>query len=149
MGESVRPGAGGLDRPASPRFGPDGNLYVSCFSVNQVKRYNGRTGEYIDDFCGGNGLEHAGQMDFGPDGNLYVCSAGSNEVKRYNGRTGEFIDNFISAGSGGIDRPLGFAFGPGGILYLGDRSNAIKRYDARTGKFLGVWRPATVGWCIR
>jgi hypothetical protein len=41
---------GGLDRPRGVRFGPDGNLYVSSFGSDEVLRYTGSTGAFIDAF---------------------------------------------------------------------------------------------------
>lgn len=42
---------GGLIRPYGMAFGPDGNLYVSSFYTDQILRYNGETGEFVDVFA--------------------------------------------------------------------------------------------------
>ena len=54
----------GLDAPNGLVFGPDGNLYVSSANTDQVLRYNGNTGAFIDvfvsadgDFCSSTCLE--------------------------------------------------------------------------------------------
>jgi streptogramin lyase len=41
---------GGLFRPRGVEFGPDGNLYVASFGSDQVLRYEGATGAFIDAF---------------------------------------------------------------------------------------------------
>lgn len=69
-------------------------LFVSSGNTDQVKRYNGVTGAFIDNFAAGGGLSVPNGLVFGSDGNLYVSSAGTNQVLRYNGTTGAFIDNF-------------------------------------------------------
>ena len=47
-------------------------LLCNYNETHSVKRYNGVTGEYIDDFASGNGLENPFEALMGPDGNLYV-----------------------------------------------------------------------------
>jgi outer membrane protein assembly factor BamB len=91
-------------------FGSDGNLYVSSLLTDQVKRFNGTTGAFIDNFASGAGLDGPDGLVFGPDGNLYVSSFLTDQVKRYNGATGAFIDNFASGG--GLDGPSGLVFTP-------------------------------------
>ncbi|MCC3488993.1 MAG: hypothetical protein JGK35_00185 [Microcoleus sp. PH2017_16_JOR_D_A] len=39
---------GGLSRPYGLAFGADGNFYVSSFLTDQILRYNGKTGQFID-----------------------------------------------------------------------------------------------------
>jgi serralysin len=46
---------GGLIRPYELAFGPAGNLYVASFLSDQILRYDGQTGEFIDVFAEGNG----------------------------------------------------------------------------------------------
>ncbi|MBF2025564.1 MAG: PEP-CTERM sorting domain-containing protein [Oscillatoriales cyanobacterium C42_A2020_001] len=75
----------GLTRPYGNAFGPDGNLYVSSFRTNQILRFDGKTGAFIDIFAsdnnGGfgspNGLNGPNGLLFGPDGSLYVTTQGS------------------------------------------------------------------------
>ena len=56
--------SGGLDGPFGLVFGPDGNLYVSSSSTNEVLRYNDTTGAFIDVFASGGGLENPSFLVF-------------------------------------------------------------------------------------
>src|SRR5207237_1444786 len=72
----VRPGSGGLKKPSQFAWGPDGNLYVGSEDTNQVLRYDGTTGAFIDVFVDGNrpdggGLKKPSGLAWGPlDGHL-------------------------------------------------------------------------------
>ena len=99
----VPAGSGGLNGPVGFVFGPDGNLYLTSAFTDQVLRYNGTTGAFIDVFASGGGIDNPSSVRFGPDGNLYVSGFFSHNVARYNGTTGAFIDTFIPAGSGGLN----------------------------------------------
>ena len=149
----VPAGSGGLasgcfQGPGGMLFGPDGNLYVtSGGNSDSVLRYDGRTGEFIDQFVtsGSGGLNQPTGLIFGPDDNLYVSSGNpavpsSDNVLRYDGQTGAFIDEFVPAGSGGMNGPTGLEFGPDGHLYVcGVISDNVLRYDGQTGAFIDVF----------
>jgi hypothetical protein len=148
-------GSGGVITPYGLAFGRDGNLYVStgCCGEsgnNAVKRYNGQTGAYIDDFvpAGTNpgSLHYPEGLTFGPDGNLYVGDVGNDRVTRYDGKTGAYLGDFVTAGSGGLVNPTSLTFGPDANLYVGAfYGHAIKRYDGRTGAYLGDFVSAGTG----
>jgi len=113
---------------------PSLELFVCSFETKEIKRYNGRTGVFLNDFAIGNGLQEPHNAVFGRDGQLYV-SCGNGPVLRFSGKTGQFIDKFASGS--GLDNATGLAFGPDGNLYVADAwSSTIKRFDARTGAFL-------------
>jgi outer membrane protein assembly factor BamB len=112
-------------------FLPDGNLYVT--SANDVKRFDGITGAFIDDFVTGVFFPHT--LTFGPDGNLYAGSESMGGVDRFDGVTGAFIDTFVALGSGGLLNVNGSPFGPDGNLYLVD-GDRVKRYNGMTGAFI-------------
>jgi len=137
--------SGGLFEPIKLVFGPDGNLYVSSFGTNQILKYDGNTGAFIDDFV--SGLSGPLGLDFGPNGNLYVSSYfPTNEVLRYDGNTGAFIDVFVSAGSGGLNTPMGLDFGPNGNLYVSSYfTNEVLRYNGINGGFIDVFISAGSG----
>jgi serralysin len=153
--------SGGLNRPYGVAYGPDGNFYVASFLTDQILRYNGVTGAFIDVFAQG-----IGQADGlnGPNGllfinnSLYVTTQGS--VATINAETGEASGDF-SAGlpsqvlrydslapgatptvfatpepspdSFGFVSLLGLAVGEDGDLYVSDFANDIHRYDLVTG----------------
>ena len=61
--------------------GPDGNLYVSSFSSNEVLRYEGSTGSFMDAYVSSIrpavfdvDLTEPQDLAFGPDGDLFVAA---------------------------------------------------------------------------
>jgi len=129
-------------------FGPDGNLYVSAWGGTKIRRFNGATGQFIDDFVsdGSGGLEASTGIVFGPDRNLYVSCEKTGRVLRYDGKTGVFLGDFVTARLGGLTGPAGLTFGPDGHLYVASRgNNSILRYNGKTGAFIDVFVTAGSG----
>ena len=56
-------------------------------------------------------------------------------IQRFDGTTGAFLGYFVTAGSGGLNSPLWFIFGPDANLYVSDTSG-VKRYNGTTGAFI-------------
>ncbi len=133
LGDFVPPGSGGLNLPDGMDFGADGNLYVSSSLSNQVLRYDGTTGAFIDAFVN-SGLSAPGNLKFGPDGFLYVCNKNTGQVLRFDPGDGSLIDVFASGG--GLVNPVGLLW-DGGLLYVADfNGGAVRRYDATTGAYV-------------
>ncbi|MGG6242488.1 hypothetical protein ACQ4N7_28060 [Nodosilinea sp. AN01ver1] len=156
---------GGLIRPYELAFGPDGNLYVASFLSDQILRYDGETGAFLDVFAEGNGL--AGGLN-GPDGllfindSLYVTTQGS--IATEDPETGDIFPSFsaglpsqllrydsLEAGttptvfatpdpspdSFGFVSLLGLEVGPvDGDLYVSDFAGDILRFDVETGDLI-------------
>ncbi|MGH1493720.1 MAG: Ig-like domain-containing protein [Acidimicrobiales bacterium] len=125
--------------PVQALVGPDGQLYVSGQSSDNVERYNAQTGAYVDEFVssGSGGLNAAGGMAFGPDGNFYVTRTNGGHVLRYDGISGAHIDTFVS---GSASESYGAIFGPDGNLYVGSfNQNNVDRFDGATGAFIDTF----------
>ena len=132
----VSPGEGGLDLPDGMAYGADGHLYVASSNSNQVLRYHGKTGEFIDAFVN-EGLSGPGNLQFGPDGFLYVCNKNTGEVLRFDPIDGSLESVFAS--DGGLTNPVGLMW-KDGLLYVSDfAGGAIRRYDEKTGAFFDIF----------
>ncbi|KAB2847184.1 MAG: T9SS type A sorting domain-containing protein [Melioribacteraceae bacterium] len=114
-------------------------MFVGSRNTHSVKRFNGETGEYIDDFIkpSSGGLSYTQDLAFGPDGNLYVSGRGNQSILKYNPQTGEFIENFTKGYV--LQDPTKFTFAPDGKLYVcqwGTVKKKIVRFDSQTGNFI-------------
>jgi streptogramin lyase len=115
--------------------------------TNNVLRYNGTTGAFIDVFVptGSGGLVNIVGLTFGPDGSLYVGDHGGSQVLRYDGATGAFLDAFVPRYYGGLQGPFGLTFGPDGNLYVTSVfTNSILRYNGVDGEFMDVFSSAAI-----
>lgn len=114
-------------------------LYVGSFNNDSVLRFNGETGQFIDNFVskGEGGLDGPVSLTFDPDEkNLHVISILTNNVLRYSKRTGALTDEFISQESGDLDFPQDLTFGPDDNLYVSNTGrDTINLYDGQTGNF--------------
>ncbi len=84
------------NEPIGLTFGPKGDLFVTSFF--SVKRYDGITGQFLEDFVDSAavGVQRPFDLVFGPDGDLYVSDLQAG-VKRYDGESGAFLSDFVGA----------------------------------------------------
>ena len=145
--------SGGLDGPTGSTFHvdpSDGKLYfyVASDGTDEILRYDGETGEFIDVFVpsSSGGLNAPRDILFGPDGNLYVASAGTDAILRYDGITGAFRDFFVAPGDHGLSNPTGMLFHTDGNLYVSSwGTNEVLRFNGETGRFMNVFVSADDG----
>ncbi len=101
-------------------------LFVSSRNDSSVKRFDGVTGEFIDNF-----------IEPGAGGDLYVSGRGNAHILRFDGATGAFLGAFTWGYS--LDNPTKMTFGPDGMLYVsqwGMKHSAVARFNAVTGQFV-------------
>jgi sugar lactone lactonase YvrE len=143
-----------LKRPYGHAFGPDGYLYVASFRSDEILRFDGATGAFVDVFASGDGtadgLNGPNDLHFGPDGKLYVTTQGSvadglggidfsqkSQILRYDIATGlgeVFADQPPpDPASFGFVSFLGLATGPDGRLWTTDFANGLRVYDYADG----------------
>ena len=167
LGNLFPTGFSGQFNPRAVVFGPDGDLYVASFDVNNplvgnVLKFDTGTGAYsVVAFNNGDGIADPGEtqdlhrpegLTFGPDGNLYVTSfrADTNDIDRIvvlNGATGK-LQNEIDLDTVGGDRAFAQAilFGPGGDLFVpisgtGPDTGAVRRYNVTTDAYTNFVAP--------
>jgi len=68
-------------------FGPDGHLYVNSLYTNEVLRFNGTTGQFINVVSN---LPRPNGLQFGPDGSLFISSE-QGSVFRIDPRNGQIM----------------------------------------------------------
>jgi len=94
------------------------DLLVSNRNSHSVKRFDGQTGEYVDDLVAAHagGLTETQEVLLGPGGNLIVSGLGNAAILTFDRRTGEFLGDFTSGYA--LDQPTKMTWGPDGNLYV-------------------------------
>ncbi len=102
----------------TPSTLPASDLLVTAQGSQNVLRYNGETGAFIEEFNapGTGGLDRPDGITFGANGNLFVLDAILAQTLEFNGGDGNFIGTFGPAGVGGDCLVLG----PDGNFYACD-----------------------------
>jgi WD40 repeat protein len=134
-------GAGSpLDGASGIAFGPDGNLYVGSWDTNQIQRFDGATGAYLDAFVTlAAPLVGVAGIGFGPDGRLCAALWIAGDVFCFDGVTGELLGS-IPANQTQPSEPFKLAWGPDGDLYVSSSlTNSVLRYDYPTLDYAGVF----------
>lgn len=112
-------------------FGLDNNLYVVSQNTNEVLRFDGATGDFVDTFvtAGSGGLLEPREVIF-DDSFLYVSSAGNDKVLRYNADTGEPSGEVPLAGT--VEVPRDMLFDTAGNLLISSRDTSeVRRIEQR------------------
>ena len=139
LGEFVTEGSGGIIQPNISLFGPDVNgdgvqdLYVASVDTDEILRYDGSTGDFLDAFVTGEPqLDNPSLgLAISPlNGDLYVVNGNATNVLRFDGETGELIEVAVS----GLDGATGLTFFESGVhfgdLLITERStDRVLRFD--------------------
>ena len=75
---------------------PGYDVLISSRGTHAVKRYDGETGAYIDDFIAARsgGLDHTQEVLIGHDGHFLVSGRFTSRILRFDRRSGAFLGNF-------------------------------------------------------
>lgn len=120
------PGARGV------AVGPDGNIYVSSNTANDVKQYDA-LGNFLGVFAT-TAVSNPREIEFGADGNLYVVNNTGNTITRYDSTGAQIGGVFATTG---ISNPQGLAVDTLGNFYVANNSGgAVRKFDS-TGVSLG------------
>jgi len=102
-------------------------LFVSGY-YSTVHVFDACSGAFLRDLDPAGRIKGAQAVRLGPDGLVYVTSEMSQQILRYRNDTLEFVDVFATLP--GAD-PTGFAFGPGGDVYVAAfGTNDVRRLSA-------------------
>jgi sugar lactone lactonase YvrE len=151
LDQFIAPASGGLTRPRVPKFGPDSTgdgvneLYVASADTDEILRYDGSTGAFLDVFVsqGSGGLNAPADLEFAPDGNLYVSTLENvspeiGKVLRYDGHTGAFLQEIAN----GLNGALGLSWNDDALYISTQFANQVLKYDSSG---LNVFVPAGSG----
>lgn len=135
---------GGLEQPNNMAFYND-DLYVTSVGSDEVLRYDGDNGNFIEVFVekfpsgSPTFLDRPRGLAF-KGSSMYVANEESDSIIKFSANTGAYQSIFVSAGSGGLDKPSDIAFGPDGHLYVISRGNkSVLRYDGQSGNFINTF----------
>jgi len=163
LGDFVKPGEGGLNRPQDLLFHPKtGHLLVTAINNGGIKEYDPQTGAYLGHFSSGYFLDKPTKMRIGPDSLIYVSQWGvtQNKVVRFD-LNGNFVDEFTS---NGVPDGMGVDWDANGNLYVstfgGGSGGLVYSFDSNgnsTGTFInstilegpvGIWKNASSHWFV-
>ena len=113
-------------------------IYVASLT-NEVLRYDGTTGKFVDSFVtdSGDGVDLPTGLTFSPDGDLYVVSSDSNEIFRYDVTFEQKFnyDQFVSDKSHKLNQPTHIEIKNNQIC-VSSFNDVINCYDENTGSYV-------------
>jgi sugar lactone lactonase YvrE len=140
------------------RLCPSQYLLVSDFAGDQILRYDGTDGHFIDTFVPkGTGGSHAMEYMFldSSGQNILVDGSDTNNILRFSLVDGSPVPgprqsgaSLVRKGAGGLVTPEGLVYDPDGNVLVANQTTAsgnILKYDPFTGQFLGVFLDAGAG----
>lgn len=124
---------------AAPTLRAGDELVVSSYTVDHAGRFNGDTGQFVDNLDPASGLAGPQAMIVGPDGLLYIASEKTDSVLRFDLATRAYKDTFVASGAGGLDGPTGITFDTlGNLLVASFETDEVLKFDGQTGAPLGA-----------
>jgi DNA-binding beta-propeller fold protein YncE len=116
------------------------DLLVCDLLGDQVLRYDGTTGAFLEVFASGP-FDGPEGMTVGPDGNVYVASEYSANVTKWSPE-GAYLGEFVAPGAGGLTGEQDLEFGPDGNLYVMSHitlmPDSVWKFNGTTGAFMGM-----------
>lgn len=127
----------GLDNPTKIAFGPRGDFYVSQWGTTQssVARFDGLTGEFIDEFTPN--LSDPLGHTWDSDTNLYVACYSSHDVRKFD-PDGNPLGVFTETGH--LQGPTNLWFNGEGSLFVVDWDlGSVLQFNDSTGNFTNTF----------
>lgn len=124
----------GVQRIRDLLFARDGFLYVSDEKRNQVRRYDGKTFEYLEHIVSkDDGLKTPVHLLLSDDKkHLFIGSEKNNRVLRYDFKSGT-AETFVESGAGGLHAPSGMAIDGPWLYVCSRKSREVLRYNLADG----------------
>jgi hypothetical protein len=129
-------------------FDDAGDLLVLDIVSQNIRRYDGETGLFVDMFAPAVGMNSPKAMEYGPDGHIYVVGNGGagNTIQRIDRETGATLGSWITPGLGGLIAGQGILFHTDGLVYVSNAgANNVLRYDASDASFVDVFVSSGAG----
>jgi DNA-binding beta-propeller fold protein YncE len=123
----------GVKRIRDIVFGPDGFLYVADEKRNDVRRYDGKTFEYLDSIVSADGLDTPVHLLVSADGkHLFIGSEKNNSVLRYDLKN-KTVQTFVQPGAGGLYAPSGMALDRQWLYVCSRKGRQVLRFRLSDG----------------
>ncbi len=119
---------GGLVGIGGMAFGPDCNLYIGSRLTDEIKRYDGQTGEFLGNFVS-TGLQKPVDLRFGPNGHLYVLNEISGEIIEYDLNGNALNNPLIVLPTNPLHYPVSLAIDEEGNLFV-SIGKQIEKFDS-------------------